>query len=73
MTKSMFSFFDELQRQFGAQIHSINSDRRDEIYILLNDPDIRPVTNYLRGEFGARLVMVFAEDRRTAGGELAGT
>src|SRR5216684_3990342 len=68
MTKSMFSFFDELQRQFGAQIHSINSDRRDEIYILLNDPDIRPVTNYLRGEFGARLVMVFAEDRRSEEG-----
>jgi len=68
MTKSMFSFFDELQRQFGAQIHSINSDRRDEIYILLNDPDIRPVTNYLRGEFGARLVMVFAEDRRSQEG-----
>src|SRR5258708_3731696 len=65
MTKSMFLFFDELQRQFGAQIHSINSDPRDENYILLNDPDIRPGTNYLRGEVCARLVMVFAEDRRS--------
>lgn len=53
-----------LQEKFGAQIHSVDSEGHDEIYILLNDPDIRPLANYLRGEFSARLVMVFAEDRR---------
>ena len=31
-------------------------------------PDIRPITEHLRGEFGARLVTVFAEDRRSAEG-----
>ena len=38
------------------------------VYVLLRDADIRPITEHLRGEFGARLVTVFAEDRRSAEG-----
>ena len=64
MTPTRFPLSGILREKFGAQIHSIDTDSHDEIYILLNDPDIRPLTEYLRGEFCARLVMVFAEDRR---------
>jgi Ni,Fe-hydrogenase III large subunit/Ni,Fe-hydrogenase III component G len=35
-----------------------------EIYLELADSNIRPVANYLREKFSARLAAVFAEDRR---------
>ncbi|MBZ5506970.1 MAG: NADH-quinone oxidoreductase subunit C [Acidobacteriia bacterium] len=68
MTQPAFPLFEALRQKFGAQIQSLTADREDETYLTLNDPDIRPITNYLRGEFGARLVMVFAEDRRASEG-----
>ena len=64
----MSAFFDALQEKFGAQIQPGSSEGKDEIYLLLADADIRPITQYLRGEFAARLVTVFAEDRSDAEG-----
>ena len=46
----------------------MRSGREDEVYVLLNDPDIHAITEHLRVEFGARLVTVFAEDRRSTEG-----
>jgi Ni,Fe-hydrogenase III large subunit/Ni,Fe-hydrogenase III component G len=63
MTPTMSSLFEALREKLGRQIHSVRTEREDEIYILLSDSDIRPITQHLCGEFGARLVMVFAEDR----------
>ncbi|MGZ4858495.1 MAG: NADH-quinone oxidoreductase subunit C, partial [Candidatus Angelobacter sp.] len=68
MTQSTFPPIEALRQQFGAQIQAMTPDREDETYLALNDPDIRPIANYLRSEFGARLVMVFAEDRRASEG-----
>ncbi len=65
MTPPISSFVGALQQEFGRQVESIRTDREDEVYLLLSDPDIRPMTAHLRDEFGARLVTVFAEDRRT--------
>lgn len=64
----MSAFFDALHEKFGAQIQSVSVEREDEIYVLLGDADIRPITQYLRGECAARLVTVFAEDRSHAEG-----
>jgi Ni,Fe-hydrogenase III large subunit/Ni,Fe-hydrogenase III component G len=68
MMRPMSPLFEALQQKFGAQIQSITADREDETYLILSDPEIRPITNHLRAEFGARLVMVFAEDRRSQEG-----
>ena len=66
MKQTMTEFFEALQQKFGAQIQSKSAEREDEVYVLLSDPDIRPIAQYLRDEFEARLVTVFAEDRRAA-------
>src|ERR1035438_8464196 len=58
--------FDELKQRFGARVESTAAAPQDETYLLLRDSDIRGITQYLRREFGARLVTVFAEDRRAA-------
>jgi Ni,Fe-hydrogenase III large subunit/Ni,Fe-hydrogenase III component G len=68
MTQPFSSMFEGLRQKFGRQLQSIHADREDEVYLLLSDPDIRPVTRHLIGEFGARLVSVFAEDRRSIDG-----
>ncbi len=62
----MSAFFEALRQKFGAQIQSMSAEREDEVYVLLGDADIRPIAQYLRDEFEARLVTVFAEDRRAA-------
>ncbi len=64
----MSAFFEALQQKFGAQIQSMSADREEEVYLFLGDPDVRALTDYLRSEFEARLVTVFAEDRRSAEG-----
>jgi Ni,Fe-hydrogenase III large subunit/Ni,Fe-hydrogenase III component G len=68
MRQTEFLMFENLREKFGRQIQSVHLEREDEIYIYLSDPHIRPITQYLCGEFGARLVTVFAEDRRSAEG-----
>src|ERR1039458_3510481 len=62
------AMFEAFRLKFGRQVQSVRADREDEIYLLLRDSDIRPITEHLRGEFGARLVTVFAEDRRSVEG-----
>jgi len=60
--------FEALRQKLGPQVQSVRADREDEVYVLISDSDIRPITAHLRGEFGARLVTVFAEDRRSVEG-----
>jgi Ni,Fe-hydrogenase III large subunit/Ni,Fe-hydrogenase III component G len=66
----MSPWVEALQQKFGAQVQSWVAGRHDEdeIYLHVSDPDIRAITGYLRSEFSARLVAVFAEDRRSAEG-----
>jgi len=64
----MSTFFEAVQQKFGAQVQSISTEREEEIYLLVREPDVRALTEYLRSEFEARLVTVFAEDRRSAEG-----
>jgi Ni,Fe-hydrogenase III large subunit/Ni,Fe-hydrogenase III component G len=68
MAQAMFPMFEALREKFGRQVQSVWADREDESYLLLSDPDIRPMTEHLLGEFGARLVTIFAEDRRSTDG-----
>src|ERR1022692_3920188 len=68
MTQSTSEMFEALRQKLGPQVQSVRADREDEVYVLLRDADIRPITEYLRSEFEARLVTVFAEDRRSAEG-----
>jgi Ni,Fe-hydrogenase III large subunit/Ni,Fe-hydrogenase III component G len=64
----MTQFFEALQQRFGTQIQSIAAEREEEIYIHFGDPDIRALVDYLQTDSEARLVTVFAEDRRAAEG-----
>ncbi len=68
MTPAMSAMFEALRQKFGRQVQSVRADREDEVYLLLSDADVRPIAEHLRGQFGARLVTVFAEDRRTTEG-----
>lgn len=68
MVRAMSPMIEALRQKFGLQVEAVRADREDEIYLLLRDPDIRPITEHLLGQFGARLVMVFAEDRRAIDG-----
>ena len=61
----MSAFFEALEQKFGAQIQAPSAEREDEIYVVVGDPDIRALAEYLRSEFEARLVTVFGEDRRS--------
>ena len=74
----MFPSFETFQQKFGAKIQALytgclpGQEARpggdDEIYLVINDPDVRGMTEYLRGECASRLVAVFAEDRRSVEG-----
>jgi Ni,Fe-hydrogenase III large subunit/Ni,Fe-hydrogenase III component G len=64
----MSAFVEALQQKFGAQIQPMSADREEEIYLLVADPDVRALAEYLRSEFDVRPVTVFAEDRRSAEG-----
>ncbi len=68
MTQSTSAMFEALRQKFGPQVQSVHANREDEVYILLRDADIRTITEHLRSEFGARLVTLFAEDRRSVEG-----
>ncbi|HXQ27464.1 MAG TPA: NADH-quinone oxidoreductase subunit C [Candidatus Acidoferrales bacterium] len=68
MTQAMFPSFETFQQKFGTQVQSLRAEREDEIYLIVRNADIRAITTYLRGEFGARLATVFAEDRCSAEG-----
>jgi Ni,Fe-hydrogenase III large subunit/Ni,Fe-hydrogenase III component G len=64
----MFPAFETFQRKFGPQVQAMHSEHEDEIYLFVGGPDVRRITEYLRSEYQARLVMVFAEDRCSTDG-----
>jgi Ni,Fe-hydrogenase III large subunit/Ni,Fe-hydrogenase III component G len=68
MVQTTSPMLEALRRKFGQQVRSVRADHVNETYLLLSGPDIQPMTEHLRGEFGARLVTVFAEDRRSIEG-----
>jgi Ni,Fe-hydrogenase III large subunit/Ni,Fe-hydrogenase III component G len=68
MRQAIFPLFGTLQQKFGKHVQSMHFESPDEVYLLISDSDIRPIAEYLRVEFEARLVSVFAEDRRSAHG-----
>ncbi len=68
MAQAMSPMFEALRRKFGRQLQSVRADYEDQSYLLLSNADIRPIAEHLRGEFGARLVTVLAEDRRSVDG-----
>jgi len=57
----------QLQQKFGALIRSIE-EGTGETNVRLARSDLRPVADFLRTSYGARLVAVFAEDRLEAEG-----
>ena len=65
MTQAAFPPFETFQQKFGAHVQSMHAERDDELYLFISDPNIRDIAGYLRGELDARLVSVFAEDRRS--------
>ena len=68
MKQVNFPLFATFCQKFGAQVQSMHSERDDETYLFINNSDIRDIAEYLRGEFEARLVTVFAEDRCSTDG-----
>lgn len=64
----MSAFLEALKQKFSAYIQSLFAEREEEIYLLVADADVRDLVEYLRKEFEARLVMVFAEDRCSTDG-----
>ena len=51
MTQSTSAMFEALRQKLGPQVQSVRADRENEVYVLLRDADIRPITEHLRGEF----------------------
>lgn len=68
MSQPMSQFFETLRQKFGAQIQSISAEPEEEVYLLVADSDVGALIKHLRTEFEARLVTVFAEDRRSTEG-----
>jgi Ni,Fe-hydrogenase III large subunit/Ni,Fe-hydrogenase III component G len=63
MKQGMFPAFETFQEKFGGQVQSMHTVRENETYLFVGNPEIQPITQFLRDEFGARLMTVFAEDR----------
>src|SRR5437016_12962332 len=62
------SAMTELLQKFGAKIVTIDTSSAHEVYIDIYDSDVRDIVAYLRSEYDARIVAVFAEDRRAQQG-----
>ncbi len=62
--------FDELREKFPDLVspRAPYQTSDDQLTIALTGPDVRPVAEHLRSEYGSRLVAVFAEDRVAAEG-----
>src|SRR6266542_3736721 len=54
MTESTAQLCEVLRQRLGPQVQSVHADRDDEVYVLLSDADVRPITEHLRRNFGAR-------------------
>ena len=68
MTTKWLPAFPELPLALAGQVQSVHAEPGQEIYLVTGGPDTRVVVDYLRSECAARLVAVFAEDRRSAEG-----
>jgi Ni,Fe-hydrogenase III large subunit/Ni,Fe-hydrogenase III component G len=64
----MTLFFEELRERFQEQIRSVEELVPDQVTVLLNGPDVTSIARHFLGEYQARLVTVFAEDRVKAEG-----
>ena len=53
----------ELQQLPGELAHSMRTGSDGAQYLLTTSPDVRPIVQYLRSQYDARVVAVFAEDR----------
>jgi Ni,Fe-hydrogenase III large subunit/Ni,Fe-hydrogenase III component G len=58
----------EMKQAFGGLVQSVRAGNDNEIYLLNDGPDARPIVQHLRSEYEARVVAVFAEDRCSAEG-----
>lgn len=58
-----FPTFPQLQQEFGEQVQSMRGE-----YVHTAGPDVRGIVDVLRRDWGARIVTVFAEDRRADDG-----
>src|SRR5258708_424530 len=58
-----FPAFPELRRMFGEQVHSMHGE-----YVHTTGPDVRGIVEVLLRDWEARIVTVFAEDRRAQDG-----
>jgi Ni,Fe-hydrogenase III large subunit/Ni,Fe-hydrogenase III component G len=68
MTPPRFPAFPELQQALGGQVQAMRAEGDNEIYLRAGGPDVRAIVEHLRTEHAARVVAVFAEDRRAAEG-----
>src|ERR1043166_4559085 len=64
MSENALPLFQRLKEVFGEQVQSMRADRDDEIYFVTLGRDVRPIVQFLQSEYEARVVSVFAEDRR---------
>ena len=65
MTTENFPTFPELQQTFGEHVRWMRAESDGQLYLDVAGPDVRGFVEYLRRERGARIVTVFAEDRRS--------
>ncbi len=55
MMRAMSPMIEALRQKFGPQVQAVRADREDEIYLLLRDPDIRPITEHLLGRIRSQI------------------
>lgn len=65
---SLATLSEAIQQKFASHVQAIHVEREDEVYVLAINADIRAIADCLQEEFKARLVSVFAEDRRSVEG-----
>ena len=68
MTVARFPEAAALQELFGEQVLSMRTGSDEHLYLVTGGPDIRGIVEHLRRDHGARIVTVFAEDRRSEDG-----
>src|SRR5580700_6728481 len=68
MIAPAFPSFAEVRQALGELVHSMDAGSDGNISMRASGPDVRGIIQYLRGEYQARVVTVFAEDRRAEDG-----
>jgi len=68
VTAERFPTFQELQEMFGELVVSMGTESDHHLYVDIGGPDVRGIVEHLLREHGARIVTVFAEDRRSREG-----